>query len=283
MNRILVVEDEDVIRKQIARLLERHEYEVVGAANVEDALSHKPESFDVILADIRLPGPNGNEILDYSEHVPVIMMTSYASVRSAVESMKLGASDYISKPFDHEELLITIERSLRENRLSAQNAAMRRELNRLYPQVEVESDHEVMQETIEGLKTLTKDDHFVYLCGERGTGKERLARLSHEHSDRNRGPLVFADLPMYDADSIDFNIFGSQSDQQRSSSGLLQVAHGGTLVVRSIGEMSLDSQLELANRLVDARNKTRVPNVRLVVLTRDPPEVASFVAVARTA
>jgi len=274
MNRILVVEDEDVIRKQIARLLERHEYEVVGAANVEDALSHNPESFDVILADIRLPGPNGNEILDYCEQVPVIMMTSYASVRSAVESMKLGASDYISKPFDHEELLITIERSLRENRLSAQNAAMRRELNRLYPQVEVESDHEVMRETLERLKSLSEDDHFVYLCGERGTGKERLARLSHEYSDRKRGPLVFADLPMFESNTIDLNIFGSQSDEQRSSNGLLQVAHGGTLVVRTIGEMSQDSQLELANRLVDARNKTRVPNVRLVVLTRDPPKTA---------
>ena len=126
MNRILLLEDEDLIRKQISLLLERNNYEVVGASNLAQALELHPESFDVILADIRLPGPDGNQILDFSEQVPVIMMTSYASVRSAVESMKLGAADYISKPFDHDELLMIIARSLRENRLSSQNAAMRR-------------------------------------------------------------------------------------------------------------------------------------------------------------
>ena len=135
MNRILLLEDEGVIRKQLKLLLERNNYEVVGASNLEEALTLYPESFDVILADIRLPGRDGNQILDYSEQVPVIMMTSYASVRSAVESMRLGAADYISKPFDHDELLMTIAKSLRENRLSAQNAAMRRDLNRLYPPI----------------------------------------------------------------------------------------------------------------------------------------------------
>ena len=135
MNRILIVEDEDIIRKQITLLLERNNYDVTGASSIDEAINCYPESFDAILADIRLPGRDGNQILDYAEQVPVIMMTSYASVRSAVESMKLGAADYISKPFDHEELLLTIARSLRENSLSSQNAAMRRDLNRLYPQL----------------------------------------------------------------------------------------------------------------------------------------------------
>ena len=95
MNRILILEDEDVIRKQLSRLLERHNYEVTGVSNLEEAIELYPESFDVILADIRLPGRSGNEILNYSEQVPVIMMTSYASVRSAVDSMKIGAAEYI--------------------------------------------------------------------------------------------------------------------------------------------------------------------------------------------
>ena len=274
MNRILLLEDEDLIRKQISLLLERNNYEVVGASNLDEALALHPQSFDVILADIRLPGPDGNQMLEFSEHVPVIMMTSYASVRSAVESMKLGAADYISKPFDHDELLMIIARSLRENRLSSENAAMRRDLNRIYPPTEVESLNPTMQKTITDLKNLGSDDLFVYLQGERGSGKELLARLCHEHSDRNRGPLVFADLPMYDANEIDSLLFGSRTEDRRGGTGLIQAAHGGTLVVRSISELSEQSQLDLAGQLTEARNRIRTPNIRLIVLAIDPPGVA---------
>ena len=274
MNRILLLEDEDLIRKQISLLLERNNYEVVGASNLDEALALHPQSFDVILADIRLPGPDGNQMLEFSEHVPVIMMTSYASVRSAVESMKLGAADYISKPFDHDELLMIIARSLRENRLSSENAAMRRDLNRIYPPTEVESLNPTMQKTITNLKNLGSDDLFVYLQGERGSGKELLARLCHEHSDRNRGPLVFADLPMYDANEIDGLLFGSRTEDRRGGTGLIQAAHGGTLVVRSISELSEQSQLDLAGQLTEARNRIRTPNIRLIVLAIDPPGVA---------
>lgn len=274
MNRILLIEDEDIIRKQISLLLERNNYEVMGASSIDEALGHYPDSFDVILADIRLPGRDGNQILAYAEQVPVVMMTSYASVRSAVESMKLGAADYISKPFDHDELLLTIAKSLRENRLSAQNAAMRRDLNRLYPQIEVDSSNAVMRETITGIKNIGSNELFVYLQGERGTGRELLARLCHGHSERKTGPLVFADLPMYQQDELEHLLFGSHEDDRRPGSGLLQAAHGGTLVVRSIGSLSLDKQQALVSQLVEANNNRRAPNVRLIVLGIDPPDVA---------
>ena len=91
MSRILVIEDEEIIRKQILVLLQLNSYELTGVGNIEDALQSKPESFDLILADIRLPGAAGTEIIEHSGQVPVIVMTSFASVRSAVESMKLGA------------------------------------------------------------------------------------------------------------------------------------------------------------------------------------------------
>ena len=274
MNKLLLLEDENVIRKQLTLLLERNNYEVVAATNMDEAQALYPESFDVILADIRLPGRDGNQILNYSEQVPVIMMTSYASVRSAVESMKLGAADYISKPFDHDELLMTIARSLRENRLSAQNAAMRRDLNRLYPQTEVASLNETMQKTINRLKELGSDQMFVYLQGERGTGKELLARICHKFSERSRGPLVFADLPMYETVEIDRLLFGSVNEAPRPGSGLLQAAHGGTLVVRSISALSQEKQLALADLLVEAKNKRRAPNIRLIVLAIDEPSAA---------
>jgi len=170
---------------------------------------------------------------------------------------------------------MTIARSLRENRLSAQNAAMRRDLNRLYPQTEIDSQHATMQQTIARLKDIDPDQMFVYLQGERGTGKELLARLCHKHSERNRGPLVFADLPMYEASELDGLLFGSHDDETpRSGSGLLQAAHGGTLVVRSISSLSQDKQLALANLLVEAKNSRRAPNIRLIVLAFDEPSVA---------
>ena len=141
MNRILIIEDEEMIRKQLIKLLERNNYSVSGVPTIEDAIATDPDSHDLILADIRLPGAPGTDILHQVRHAPVIIMTSHASVRSAVDSMKLGAVDYISKPFDHEELLHVIERSLRENRLSAQNAAMREDLRRLLPENELSLIH----------------------------------------------------------------------------------------------------------------------------------------------
>ena len=210
MNRVLVVEDEDIIRKQLALLLERNNYRVTGVSTVEEALANYPQTFDLILADIRLPGAAGTDIIKHSEQVPVIVMTSYASVRSAVESMKLGAIDYISKPFDHDELLLVIDRSLRENRMSAQNAAMRRDLARIYPHSDISTENETMQATVTGLATLADSSRFVMLYGERGTGKELLARMCHEHSSQREGPLVFADLPMHQQDELEALLFGDE-------------------------------------------------------------------------
>ncbi|OED44574.1 hypothetical protein AB833_01350 [Chromatiales bacterium (ex Bugula neritina AB1)] len=268
MNRILVIEDEEVIRKQITLLLERNSYEVTAVGNIEQALTKHPDSFDVILADIRLPGAAGTDIIQSSEQVPVIVMTSYASVRSAVESMKLGAVDYISKPFDHEELLLVINRSLRENRLSAQNSAMRRDLQRIFPHHEVSTENDSLKHTIRQLETLTDRDHFIYLHGERGTGKELLARLCHETGARQRGPLVFADLPTHEPHDIDSVLFGTrnETDRSHSRSGLVQAAHGGTLVLRSLAALPLSSQQRLLDLAHSNAMQVKTLNVRFIAL-----------------
>ncbi len=268
MNRILVIEDEEIIRKQITLLLERNSYEVTGAATIEQAINAHPESFDVILADIKLPGAAGTDIIQRSEQVPVVVMTSYASVRSAVESMKLGAVDYISKPFDHEELLFVINRSLRENRLASQNSAMRRDLERIFPHHEISTDNGLLGQTIDALENLTERDLFVYLHGERGTGKELLARLCHETGERLRGPLVFADLPLYSADQIDAVLFGTQKVDEHTHRrlGLVQAAHGGTLVLRSIATLPLQTQYKLLQLTDSNVNHSKPLNVRFIAL-----------------
>ena len=111
MPQILVVEDEDIIRSALKRLLERHQFEVQEAASVDEALSRfKLKDFDLIISDLRLPKTPGTDLIKLAEGIPVLIMTSYASLRSAVDSMKMGAVDYIAKPFDHEEMLNAVNR-----------------------------------------------------------------------------------------------------------------------------------------------------------------------------
>ena len=217
MNRILIIEDEEMIRKQLIKLLERNNYSVSGVPTIEDAIATDPDSHDLILADIRLPGAPGTDILHQVRHAPVIIMTSHASVRSAVDSMKLGAVDYISKPFDHEELLHVIERSLRENRLSAQNAAMREDLRRLLPENEFTSHDNCMQDVSETLTRLPANANCVYLWGERGAGKELLARQSHNSSSQSNGPLIIADLPLYEPEAMETLLFGPSDEANEAT------------------------------------------------------------------
>ncbi len=112
MKRLLLVEDEEVILKALRRLLERNQFHVETATTVEEAIAAQPQSFDLVLADLRLPGAEGTSVITLADPVPVIIMTSHASVRSAVDAMRHGAIDYIAKPFDHDELLMVINRAL---------------------------------------------------------------------------------------------------------------------------------------------------------------------------
>ena len=282
MNNILVIEDEDVIRKQITKLLERNHYQVTSAASVEEALQLWQPHFDLVLADIRLPGAPGTDILTHAAHVPVIMMTSYASIRSAVESMRKGAVDYISKPFDHEELLLVIGRSLREKRLISQNAAMRRDLERVFPVREVVSRNERMQQLVEQLQTLPAQQQFLHICGERGTGKELLARRVHASSDDN-GPLVFADIPALTGQQQASALFGPAMDPDSHkivqnttpasapsvAPGYLQLAQGGTLVLRDPFRLSPELQQQLLELFSDSVDGTPgyTQSTRLIALS----------------
>lgn len=280
MNRILIIEDEEMIRKQLSKLLERNNYIVTGVSTIEEATESDPDSYDLILADIRLPGAPGTDILTSAQHAPVVIMTSHASVRSAVDSMKLGAVDYISKPFDHAELLLVIERSLHQNRLSVQNAAMRRDLRRALPDADFETRNSAVRSLKKSFENLPANAACIYLHGERGSGRELLARLIHENSDRAGGPLVIADIPLYEPEDLESLLFGNRnaSDEVEDVSsvngnafGLLREAHAGTLVLRNTTALTHAAQEMLCDWFEDgtslpARTEHRSNDIRLIIL-----------------
>ena len=273
MNHVLVIEDEEIIRKQIVLLLERNNYAVSGVATIDEALQHPLDMFDIILADIRLPGASGTDILKHSGQVPVVVMTSFASVRSAVESMKMGAVNYISKPFDHDELLLVIARSLHENRLSAQNEAMKKDLARSFPMQELTARSENMKFTMDQLRGIPDSAAYIYLHGERGTGKELCARMIHDNGARSQGPLVFVDLPSYTPAVYEKVLFGSdEGGEVFSRQGMLYTANAGTLVIRSVELLPVAVQQELLQR-TRQHNSTdpRSLNVRILALSATAP------------
>jgi len=273
MNRLLLIEDEEVILKALKRLLERNHYDVTIATTVESAIDQQPQAFDLILADLRLPGAPGTDIIAIADPVPVVIMTSHASVRSAVEAMRNGAIDYIAKPFDHNELLLVIERSLLQNRMRSQNQALKQDLQRLAPS-EILSVSSAMQAQLESLSQLRDQQRCIHLCGEVGSGLELLARTLHANSDRHDAPLMIADIPSLEQSAARTLLLGSDNLDNASGSqtnGLLQAAHNGTLIVRHPQAMPKEAQLALADALraggIAGSAGQRAINVRTIIIS----------------
>ena len=136
MSHILVVEDEAIIRQSVRRLLQRHNYQVTDVDSLDAAKEQDLNAFDLIISDLRLPGGQGTELVELAGNTPVLIMTSYASLRSAVDAMKMGAVDYIAKPFDHEEMVKAVKRILTESQLTAkpvQEEKLTHEVSKEYP------------------------------------------------------------------------------------------------------------------------------------------------------
>lgn len=273
MNRLLVIEDEAVILKALTRLLERNHYEVTPANSVEEALTAEPRGFDLVLADLRLPGVVGTEIIAHAEPVPVVIMTSHASVRSAVDAMRAGAIDYVAKPFDHDELLLVIQRSLTQNQMQAQNTALLSDMERLLPAqalitcTEIGAHHE-------RLSHAEPPERNIFIAGERGVGREWLARLLHWNGKRRNGPFVIADLPLLRHEPLHDKLLGGDDGANRH--GMLQAAHGGTLVIRQPALLDHNSQLKLAQliqrRGITSQRAGRVYNIQLILVSDTPLE-----------
>ncbi len=278
MSDILVVEDEEVIRAALKRLFERNQYRVAEASSVEEAAaSYELGDFDLVIADLRLPGVPGTEIIKRCNGAPVLIMTSYSSVASAVDAMKRGAVDYIAKPFDHDEMLMVVRRVLLERQTRRQNEALKSDIQREYPVTGMIGKCDAMQTVCNRVHKVAPTDATVLVLGESGTGKELVARAIHEESARSAGPMVTVNCAAIPETLIEPELFGhvkgAFTGAVESRRGMVEAADGGTLFLDEIGELPLSAQARLLRVLQDGEirrvgsSDVRRVDVRLVAAT----------------
>ncbi len=278
MKQILIIEDEAIIRASLSRLLTRNGYEVSEAESLEQAEAKQQlDNFDLILSDLRLPGEPGTAVIEKAAAIPVVIMTSYASIHSAVEAMRLGAVDYIAKPFDHDEMLLTIERALKNDSLQRQNLALKSDIAHCYPVEGMIGSSPPMLEVFERIQRVAPTDTTVIVLGESGTGKELVARALHEKSLRKDGPLITVNCAAIAESLIESELFGHEKGAfpgaHEAHSGLVEAAHGGTLFLDEVSELPVEAQARLLRvlqegeiRRVGASQSRRI-NLRLITAT----------------
>jgi DNA-binding NtrC family response regulator len=266
MNSVLIVDDEKQIRRILSVLLAEHGYEVREAESGELALALQPEfQPDIVLLDLSLPGMDGLEVLQKlcarAPQPDCIMMTAYGTIRSAVEAMRLGACDYLAKPFDNDELLMIIERVLRVRRMNAELEDLRLELESRYGFSEIVGICPPMREVFRIMAKVAGVDATVLISGESGTGKELVARAIHRRSKRCDGPFVAVNCSAIPKELVEAEFFGHEkgafTDARESRAGRFELASGGSLFLDEVGDLSLEAQAKLL-RALQEREVTRV-------------------------
>ena len=273
-NYILVVEDEAVIRSSLRRLLERHEYKVSEAGSVQEALDNFDiNSFDVVLSDLRLPGAPGTDLIKATTR-PVLIMTSYSSIRSAIDSMKLGAVDYIAKPFEHSELLESVAKVLRDHVGGIELATA----DEFEPPVHgMIGGCPQMMELFSRIRKVALTNSTVLINGESGTGKELVAKAIHKLSSRCDNEMISVNCAAIPENLIESELFGHEkgafTGATATRTGLVEAAHGSTLFLDEIGELPLEAQARLLRVLQESEIRkvgsvqSKKVDVRLVVAT----------------
>ena len=277
MSHILVVEDEPIILESLVSLLDRQGYRVTGVSSVSEAEEYSINHYDLIISDLRLPGEPGTSLITRAAPVPVLIMTSYSTVQSAVDAMKLGAIDYISKPFNHDEMIMTVKRILENAVTEKQNTILQQEVARNYPVKSMIGSCETMLEVIDRTRQVAPTDTTVLILGETGTGKELVARVIHAHSKRKDHTLISVNCAAFADNQIETVLFGHEigafSGALQMKKGLVEAANGGTLFLDEIGELSPGAQAGLLSVLEDGEfrrigsNQTIKIDVRILVAT----------------
>ncbi|GAA4649002.1 two-component system response regulator CbrB [Kistimonas scapharcae] len=276
---ILVVEDEAVIRSSLRRLLTRNGYTVTEAESVSDARQHDLNSFALIISDLRLPGEPGTEMIRLASKTPVLIMTSYASLRSAVDSMKMGAVDYIAKPFDHDEMVQSVTTIISRSREKTEDTASQPAPTTTTGNIDtgIIGESEAMQDLFRRISKVSPTNATVLIQGESGTGKELVARALHENSQRRDAPMISVNCAAIPETLIESELFGHEkgafTGATAARNGLVEAADRGTLFLDEIGELPLEAQARLLRVLQEGEIRrvgsvqSQKVDVRLIAAT----------------
>jgi len=255
---ILVVEDEELMRSILRRLIEGSGYDVVSADSAESALAVFAENeISVTITDIKMSGIDGIELLDRIKAIDndalVVIMTAYSSVDSAVAALRKGAYDYVTKPFVNEDLLQTVKNAIQQRELFRENRALRRELHKQYTFSEIVGKSDSLQKIFALVQKVAGTNATVLIQGESGTGKELIARAIHLNSSRASQPFLAVNCGALPESILESELFGhtkgSFTGAVADKKGLFRSASGGTLFLDEIGEMPLQLQVKLLRAL----------------------------------
>jgi DNA-binding NtrC family response regulator len=256
---ILIIDDEKSIRKTLTEILSYEGYKIDEAGDGEEGLKKFSEkTYDVVLCDIKMPKLDGIEFLDRSKlinpDVPVIMISGHGNVETAVEAVKKGAFDYISKPPDLNRLLITLRNALDKQKLVAETKVLKRKVGKALEMVGESGPINKIKDTIE---KVAPTDARVLITGENGVGKELVARWIHEKSNRSSGPMVEVNCAAIPGELIESELFGHEKGSFTSAVkqriGKFETANGGTLFLDEIGDMSLNAQAKVLRALQEGK------------------------------
>ncbi len=280
--KVLVVEDDPAMRDLLVEELTDEGFAVLSAANgragVDMVLTHP---IDLVITDLRMPDVDGFDLIrdvQATRHAPhIVMITAFGSIETAIKAVKLGAFDYITKPFEFEELILAADKALNDRKLHRHIEHLQREVEGKYRFGNIIGESQAMQEVLGLVTRISTSDAFVLITGESGTGKELIARAIHYNSTRASNPFVAVNLAAVPAQLIESELFGHKkgafTDAHADRDGLFRQADGGTLFLDEVGELAPELQAKLLRvlqeqeiRPVGATKVERV-NVRVVAAT----------------
>jgi two-component system response regulator AtoC len=292
--RILVIDDEKNMRHMLAVLLEKEGYEVATAGDGKEGLARAGETyFDVILCDLKMPVMDGMAFLGKFQEMKiestVIVMSAYGTLDTAIEAMKRGAYDYVSKPFKADEILLTLRKAEERERLRRENRRLQQSIQERYSFANMIGRSPAMQEIFGTITKVAEYKTTVLITGESGTGKELIARAIHYHSPRAKNPLVTVNCGAIPESLLESELFGHRkgafTDAIRDKRGLFEEAHGGSIFLDEIGELPRSLQVKLLRVLQEEEIKrlgdTRPIKIDVRVLAATTKDLAGEVKEGR--
>lgn len=259
MAEILIIDDEKAIRKTLSEILSFEGYKIDEAADGEEGLKKfREKNYDLVLCDIKMPKLDGIEFLqkagESSPDIPIVMISGHGNIETAVEAVKKGAYDFISKPPDLNRLLITIRNAMERNSLVTETKVLKRKVSRVQEMIGESVPIQRIKETID---KVAPTEARILITGENGVGKELVARWVHEKSNRASGPLVEVNCAAIPTELIESELFGHEKGSFTSAVkqriGKFEQANGGTLFLDEIGDMSLSAQAKVLRALQEGK------------------------------